>query len=167
MYILHNILKSIIIFFYVFIDNVNAKIKSEACAPYFVSLKVNEANAHIGPGYNYKNKVKYQQKGLPLIITAKYDVWRKVLDMNNEEGWLKQSQLSNKRYLMVKSEKCILFEKNDIHSKQIAILKKQVVMELKEINNNWCKVNVIVNKKKKCGGYVQRENIYGLLENEF
>ena len=168
MSILNNIFKFTIIFFYLMINNINAQqIKSEICIPpYFVSLRVSTANSHKGPGMQYKNANKYIQKGTPLLVIAKYDKWRQVTDINNDIGWLLQSQLSSKRYLIVKTEECILFAEPNVNSKQIAILKNKVVMKLKNLHNNWCKVIVIVDKKPKYKGYVHRKNVYGLLDDE-
>ena len=166
MYISCNIFKFIIIFCIISTSNAAKKIKSELCKPYFVSLKVTKANSHIGPGINYKNAYKYQIRWTPLIVIAIYDTWRKVKDMNNGIGWLKQSQLSTKRYLMISKDKSILFEKPNVNSKQIAVLKREVVMKLIKANSEWCQVTVIINGNPRYTGYVQRCNIYGLLKDE-
>ena len=63
-------------------------------------------------------------------------------------------------------DKCILFEKPDINSKQIAILKKAVIMKLIKINKEWCQVTVMINEKPKYTGYIQRTDVYGILPNE-
>lgn len=166
MHISFNIFKFIIIFCTISTSNAAKKIKSELCKPYFVSLKVTKANSHVGPGINYKNSDKYQIRWTPLLVIAIYDTWRKVKDMNNGVGWLKQSQLSTKRYLMVNKDKSILFEKPDENSKKIAILKREVVMKLIKANNEWCQVTVMINGKPKYTGYIKRCNVYGLLSNE-
>ncbi len=166
MRILCSFFKCMIIFFFISTTNAGKQIKSEAYEPYFVSLKVSKANSHVGPGINYKNANKYQIKWTPLLVIAIYDTWRKIQDITGSTGWLKQSQLSTKRYVMVKKQDCILFEKPDENSKPIAILKREVIMKLKQVNNDWCCVTVIINGKPKYTGYVRRENIFGLLDNE-
>lgn len=166
MYIFRSIFKFIIVFFVISTANAGKKIKSELCEPYFVSLKVSKANSHVGPGINYKNSDKYQIRWTPLLVIAIYDTWRKVKDIDGGIGWLKQSQLSVKRYLMANKDKCILFEKPDINSKKIAILKKTVIMRLIKVNNEWCQVTVIINGKPKYNGYIQKTNVYGILPNE-
>ncbi len=166
MSIFRDIFKIIIIFSIISTTNAGKKIKSELCEPYFVSLKVEKANSHIGPSFKYKNVAKYQQRWVPLLVIAIYDTWRQVKDMNNGVGWLKQSQLSTKRYLMVKHQRCILFKEQNTESKKIAILRKGVIMKLISLKNNWCQVTVIINGKPKCTGYVQRQYVYGLLDNE-
>ena len=67
---------------------------------------------------------------------------------------------------MVKEPECILFEKPDANSKPIATLKREVIMKLKQVNNDWCYVVVIINEKPKYKGYVHRKNIFGLLDDE-
>ena len=166
MRILRNIFKCIVVLFLISTCNAGKKIKSEYCTPYFVSLKVSKANSHVGPGIHYKNAYQYQVRWTPLLVTKIYDKWRMVTDMNKGEGWLKQSQLSTKRYVMVKKTTCILYAKADTNSKQIAVLKKEVIMKLIHIDNDWCYVIVLVNGKQKHKGYVQRKYLFGILEDE-
>ena len=93
MRILCNIFKIIVVFCIIVPTNASKKIKSEACEPYFVSLKVSKANSHVGPGINYKNANTYQIRWTPLLVIAIYDTWRKIKDIDGSIGWLKQSQL--------------------------------------------------------------------------
>ena len=166
MYTIHKIFKSIIIFFIISTANAGKQIKSEKCVPYFVSLRVNKANSHVGPGREYKNVYTYQVRYIPLLVIAKYDKWRKVIDMDNCTGWLKQSQLSTNRYVMVKNNICILYKRPDIHSDKIVKLGTQVIMKLSGIINDWCYVKIITNGKQKHEGYVQKKDVFGVLDDE-
>ena len=169
MYLFNNILKFIIIFCSISISSASQKIKSEKCdTPYFVSLKVKAAVARIGPGKQYKIAWKYVVKFFPLLVIAKYDTWRQVKDLSNSISWVKQSQLSVKRYLVVKKNNSILFEKPNTNSKNIVKLGNNVILKpIKIIDEDWCYVQVFKSDKPtNIKGYIQRENIYGLLNNE-
>ena len=69
--------------------------------PRFVSLKANKVNVRKGPSSEHSVAWVYQQKGLPVEITAESDNWRKVRDSDGSEGWILQSMLAGKRTAVV------------------------------------------------------------------
>ena len=54
--------------------------------PRFVSLKSDEVNLRIGSSTNYPIIVKYVTKNIPVEITDEYERWRKIRDMQGNEG---------------------------------------------------------------------------------
>ena len=68
--------------------------------PRFVSLKSNDANLRVGPSVNYPIKIKYVQKNLPVKIIDEFDVWRKIIDYENNIGWLHKSLLKGDRFVL-------------------------------------------------------------------
>jgi SH3-like domain-containing protein len=69
--------------------------------PRFVSLKANKVNVRKGPSSEHSVAWVYQQKGLPVEITAESDNWRKIRDADGSEGWILQSMLAGKRTAVV------------------------------------------------------------------
>ena len=157
------ILKYLFIFSWC-ISFIDAKIKSEQCQPYFAAIKVSEANLRVGPGRNYKVIYKYITKWLPVLISAKYDHWRKIKDPDGTEGWLHKGQLSSKRYV-ISIRSCQLYELCNNDSKIIANIKKNVVMKLIESRPIWCYIEVIHNKRK-IKGWIQKKDLFGILDSE-
>ncbi|MDR0640244.1 MAG: hypothetical protein LBF65_00695 [Holosporales bacterium] len=118
-----------------------SRIISGTCEPYYASIKRSNADAYRGPGKQYKVVCLYKCPSVPVIITAKYDHWRRIIDPDGEECWIHKNQLSPKRSVMViKKEGTGLFSapKRDEH--QIAHVKKNVIMSLISVQNGWCKV---------------------------
>ena len=149
-----------------FISNCEAFIKSGACDPYYVSTKSNRVNSHRGPGKEYKISFEYVLKGVPLVVTAKYDHWRKVKDPNGDESWIHKSLLSPKRYAIVITEAPARLRENSNESSGIvAFLKKNVVMELISIRGKWCRV-LIDCKYGKYMGWIKKTDVFGVFENE-
>ncbi len=143
----------------------NAKIVSSLCKPYFASIKVSSANLRVGPGKDYKIKIKYTMKGIPVLVNAKYDHWRRIVDPDGTEGWLHKSQLSIKRRVMTIKDGSLLMSSTKEKSKILAKIKKNVTMDLKEIRGSWCKVSFKYNGKK-FSGWVKKSDIFGTFKEE-
>ncbi|MBQ8651370.1 MAG: hypothetical protein IJ481_02470 [Alphaproteobacteria bacterium] len=157
---------AILSFCFIEICDLQAKINSGYCEPYYVSIKSSRANSHVGPGKNYKIIYTYVQKGTPLLVTAKYDHWRKIKDPNGDESWIHKSQLSSKRYVMTLSEEDLPITKNTGESEEaLAYVKKNVAMRLEDIKGNWCNVSVDF-QNKNFKGWVRRDKLFGIFKNE-
>jgi SH3-like domain-containing protein len=150
----------VVLLFFIFSTKITAEIKSGTCVPYYVSLKSNKINAHVGPGKDYKIKYVYIQKGLPVAVVAKYDTWRKIKDPDGEEGWMHKSLLSTKRFVISNREALLMSHSND-SSHVVAKITKNVVMELKAVRGNWIKVS-ISHSDEKFEGWVKNENVFGI-----
>ena len=86
----------------------------------FLSLKKNEVNLRKGPSFKYPIILTYKKKYLPIIILDKSETWRKVIDFENNSGWIHVSQLSKKKSAINIKNNSILFKKPTIFSKPIA-----------------------------------------------
>src|SRR5690606_13563935 len=56
--------------------------------PRFVSLASDEVNVRTGQGPKYPVKWVYTTKNRPVEVILEYDAWRKVKDMDGEQGWV-------------------------------------------------------------------------------
>ena len=72
--------------------------------PYFESLKGDKVFMREGPSDNHRVKWIYHRKGLPVEVLASFEVWRRVLDMDGEIGWIHQALLSRERTAVVIGE---------------------------------------------------------------
>lgn len=155
-----------LIFFVIFSGSSSCAIKSCLCSPYFASIKSNRVNAHVGPGKNYKITCEYIASGVPVVITAKYDHWRRIKDPDGVECWIHKSMLSPKRFVISISKTPIpLKEKTNDGSKVIAKIKQNVIMRLLSVRGNWCEVEAIY-KNKKYKGWIQKNTVFGVSNNE-
>lgn len=132
------------------------QIISKVVDPYFASIKVSKTNLRVGPGKDYKILYKYTKKNLPVLITAKYDNWRRIKDWDGDEGWIHKSQLSTIRYVLTKNN-CEIYKTKDNQSTVQAKLKKNVLLKLNKIEDKYCYV-----EKKKIKGFVLKQYLYGV-----
>ena len=64
---------------------------------YYMTLRNDQVNLRQGPSLNYPIKLVYKKKFLPILIQDKSENFRKVLDHENNSGWIHVSQLSKKK----------------------------------------------------------------------
>ena len=69
--------------------------------PQFVSLKSDRVNLHEGPSKEHRTLWVYKRAGLPVEITAEFEIWRKIRDSEGVEGWVLHSLLSGRRTALV------------------------------------------------------------------
>ena len=106
------------------------------------SIKTSKANLRYGPGENFPIKWTYLKRHWPIILTDKFDSWKKVKTINNNLGWMHESQISlRKTSLILFPDFLRKFPKRK--SKKIAFLKKKVLVEIKICKISWCKIKVI------------------------
>jgi SH3-like domain-containing protein len=130
--------------------------------PRFVSLKSNDVNIRVGPSINYPIKLKYIFQNYPLEIIDEFDVWRKSRDHDGNIGWVHKSLIKGERYILTGDEinaNINLFSRPN--GKIKALIKNKNILELKSCTVNWCKVS-----KNRVVGWILKENIWGIYENE-
>ena len=69
---------------------------------YFLTLRYNEVNLRQGPSNEYPIKIFYKKKYLPVLIMDQSENYRKIIDHENNTGWIHISQLSKKRQRLSK-----------------------------------------------------------------
>ncbi len=125
---------------------------------YYLTLRNDKVNLRQGPSLNYPIKLVYNKKFLPILIKDKSGNFRKVLDHENNSGWIHISQLSKKKAALSILNELIVFQKPSIYSKPLVKLEIGRLCLVKKCKNNWCKI--------KTGGYsgwVEKQNLRGRL----
>ena len=74
----------------------------------FLSLKKSKTNVRYGPGIDYPIKYIYRKINLPVRQIDIKDNWRRVIFLDNNSGWIHQSQLKSSNSVII-LEKKILF----------------------------------------------------------
>jgi len=108
--------------------------------PRYVSLKYSESNGRTGPSRGHPVSWRYKKKGLPMIVVAETEVWRKVRDVNGDESWMNRRLLDGKQMVLARTE-IILRAKPKSDSKMRAIAAKGALLELDDCDQTgWCHV---------------------------
>jgi len=134
---------------------------AEEKVPRFASLRVDEVNLRTGPGERYPIEWVYQRKGLPVEVTAQFDVWRKVKDSDGTEGWVHERMLTAQRTIIVKGAERALKSDPDWGAPTVARAEPGVVARLLECHAAWCQVET-----QGVKGWLQRADIWGVYPDE-
>ena len=147
--------KFLIFIFVFFLFLIN---KSYSQEKYYLTLRNDKVNLRQGPSFKHPVKLIYNKKFLPLLIQDKSENFRKILDHENNSGWIHISQLSKKKAAIVIDDELIMFSNSTVYSNPIALLKKGRLVKIKKCNDNWCKV---ISGDFK--GWLKKESLWGLL----
>ena len=115
-------------------------------------------NLRQGPSLKYPVKLVYKKKFLPVLVQDKSDNFRKILDHENNSGWIHISQLSKKKAAINFLDKSIVFKKPSLFSKPLVMLEKGRLCLIKKCKNNWCKVET-----GNYLGWIEKQNLKGRL----
>lgn len=133
--------------------------------PRYVSLKSDRVNLREGPSKDHRTTWIFQRAGLPVEITAEFEIWRKVRDSEGAEGWVLHSLLSGRRTALVapwkKGVDSILYDKASTQSATVAMLQSNVIANVRGCDGAWCKVS-----GEGFAGYIQQSNLWGVYPNE-
>jgi len=130
--------------------------------PRFASLRSDDVNVRTGPGPRYPVDWKFVRRDMPVEIVAEFETWRKIRDFENTEGWVHQSMLSPRRYVMVLGDKVQeLYRKPEAGAAVVARSEPGVIGQLLQCETGWCRVQM-----RKVSGWIRRDLIWGVYADE-
>ena len=133
--------------------------------PRFASLKTDRVNLREGPSKDHATKWVYARAGLPVEITAEFEIWRKVRDSEGVEGWVLHSLLSGRRTALVtpnkKGEDSKLYARASASADLAATLQSGVIVNVRRCDGAWCLVDGDGFK-----GYIEQEKLWGVYPDE-
>ena len=132
--------------------------------PRYASLKTDRVNLREGPSKDHRTVWVYQRAGLPVEITAEFEIWRKVRDSEGTEGWVLHSLLSGRRTALVASKSgptIPLLAKPQNGSDLMANLQPGVIVNVHTCDGSWCSVDI-----ENVKGYVEQVRLWGVYPDE-
>ncbi len=129
--------------------------------PRFVSLRPSEVNARVGPGPEYPVKWIFVKAGLPVEVTAEFDTWRRIRDVEGSEGWVHQNMLCSKRRAVVCCPEALMYSEENAFSPPLVRLQQGVIIELTKCRGDWCRAQV-----GEYRGWIRREFLWGVYPQE-
>jgi SH3-like domain-containing protein len=133
--------------------------------PRYVSLKADRVNLREGPSRDHRTTWVFQRAGLPVEVTAEFDVWRKVRDSEGTEGWVLHSLLSGRRTALVapwkKGDVFTLYATPAKDATPVARLQSGVIANLKTCDGTWCHIY-----GDGFEGYITQTSLWGVYPNE-
>jgi SH3-like domain-containing protein len=132
--------------------------------PRFVTLKSHKVNVRRGPSSEYPVAWVYQRKFYPVEITAEFETWRRIRDVDGKEGWILQQMLSGKRYAVVaagKTPHAVMFDDTDPSATLVAKLATGVLGQTEHCDGTWCSFTT-----GDYEGYVAQTQLWGVYPGE-
>lgn len=129
--------------------------------PRFASVKSKEANVRTGPGKRYPIKWVFVRQNMPVEIVEEFELWRKIRDIQGDEGWIHKSQLSGQRTAIVKSNNIKIYSDSSIKSSVRGVVESGVVVKIKSCEEGFCKSEV-----SDISGYLESNNLWGVYFGE-
>jgi len=133
--------------------------------PRFVSLKADRVNVRGGPDKEHDVAWIYTRIGWPVEITAEFENWRRIRDLDGTEGWVYHSMLSGKRTASVKlkskTEIAPLYAKPDTQSAVEARLQSGVLGIVKHCTGAWCRL-----VGEGFDGWIEQNRLWGVYPDE-
>ena len=133
--------------------------------PRYVSLRSGAVNMRQGPSKEHGTLWIYRREGLPVEITAEFEIWRKIRDSDGTEGWVLHSLLSGRRTALVSPwHKDGLIEvraRPDSAAPVAARLEPRVVAQVRKCDHHWCRIS-----GKEFDGFVAQKELWGVYPNE-
>lgn len=134
--------------------------------PRFASLRTNETNLRTGPGKRYPIDWVYKKQGLPLEITAEYDVWRRVRDVDGTEGWVHRAALTGKRMVISTEKLGKLYKFDSEDSAIVANIEGGAIGQLLSCGVEWCIVKFTEPNAGEVKGYLKKTSFWGAYQQE-
>lgn len=128
--------------------------------PRFVSLKFEEVNLRTGPGRRYPIRWVYKRKHMPMEVVEEFGHWRKLQDIEGDEGWAHKSQLSGARIAIFK-EDSVLYRYPEPDAPPMIKAQKSVTGQLLECDLNWCEIQIESYKS-----WIEKKFIWGVYPRE-
>lgn len=129
--------------------------------PRYASLSASEVNFRKGPGEQYPINWIYRREGWPVKVVREFGDWRRVIDMDGYEGWVKENLLSSQRTGVIIGATRLLFANPDTQSKPLWRAQDGVVGKIVVCEDAWCQINV-----EGKTGYILRVNMWGTEKGE-
>lgn len=116
------------------------KTPSGFAVPRFVSLKFGKINARTGPSANHSIAYQYQRRGLPVIVVAETEMWRKVRDISGDEAWVRKPALSGEKFAVLTTQTTLL-AKPDPSARYLARIEEGALVQLEDCTaDGYCRI---------------------------
>lgn len=138
--------------------------------PRFASTRSEPINVRVGPGQKYDIAWTYLQSGIPVEIVQEFDTWRKVRDVDGDEGWIHQNLLAGTRAgyvtpLIANGEIALRASQSD-ESGTRARLGAGLKVTISECDGTWCQVSATGQPGSVYSGYLRQEELWGVYPDE-
>jgi SH3-like domain-containing protein len=136
---------------------------AEKFVPHYASIKSSEVNVRKGPNARYKIVRVYKKKGEPVEIIGEFEHWKRIRDIDGDEGWVRSSMLSKKRggIVIVKESLANLYRNPASNAKVFVKIQSNKRVFIEQCKKEYCKIKV-----NNIVGWIERQYLWGIYANE-
>lgn len=130
--------------------------------PRFVSTKTSESNLRVGASTDYPIKLTFIIKNLPLKIIDEHENWRRVVDIDENVGWIHKRLLIGKRHGLIMTsynEGAQILKKPK--GKVVGKIGNRNIVKINKCLVSWCHINYNNNS-----GWINKINLWGVNKKE-
>jgi|SRR6185437_10587457 len=129
--------------------------------PHYVSQRGNEAFLREGPSYQHKVLWVYRHRGYPFLVTASFDVWRRVQTADGTVGWMSATMLSDQRTVLVTGKDRVQVHAKEDGGKVVGLADPGAIASLRTCTADACRI-----KGEAVDGWIPRSRIWGVTPDE-
>jgi SH3-like domain-containing protein len=142
--------------------------------PRFATTRSEPINVRVGPGTRYEIAWTYLKAGVPVEIVQEFDTWRKIRDVDGEEGWVHQNLLTGTRAgyvtpVLANGEIALRSAEADDAATR-AMLGPGLRVQIKACNGTWCEITASGNseggRSSTYSGFLHQEELWGVYPDE-
>lgn len=142
--------------------------------PRFVSVRNAPVNVRVGPGTQYQVAFTFVRPGVPVEITAEFDTWRRIRDVDGDEGWVHQNLVVGERTALVapwQAEGSVALRTGrDANSPVRAWLSPQHMVSVRSCDALVCEIRLnhtdADGRSVTYQGFIAQETLWGVYEGE-
>lgn len=113
---------------------------SSALGADYVSVKGDNVNVRTGAGTNYEVSMELF-KGYPLKVVSTQGDWLKIVDFENDSGWIHRSLVNDGNTVIVNGNKNVnMRAEPSTNSQVVALVDRGVVLTKLETKGKWVKL---------------------------
>jgi SH3-like domain-containing protein len=128
--------------------------------PRWVTIKALRVNVRRGPSMDQDILWIYVKPGTPVLITAEFDTWRRIRDIDGKSGWVKAGMLDSRRNVVVTGvDNTALLSAPKIDAPAVAYAEPGLVASFVGCEGTWCEIS-----SRGYDGYVARDRLWGVAE---
>jgi SH3-like domain-containing protein len=130
---------------------------------YYASIRASEANVRTGPSSRYPIQCVYLKRNWPVKVLASFEQWRKIIDIDGEEGWIHDVLLTtSQRYGIVTGKEIVKAYRLPIPTAAATVMFEQgVIVAITQCQEQWCKVEASGHE-----GWLERKHLWGVEKDE-
>jgi len=130
-------------------------------AAHYVSQRGDLAYLREGPSYNHKIVWVYRHRGYPFLVTAGFDVWRRVEAPDGSVGWMSATMLSDQRTVLVTGNTRVPIHAAADDGKLVGLADPGAVAGLKSCTRDACHIT-----GQDIDGWIARARVWGVGSEE-